>query len=192
MAYTTVTEVEIQAKPSVRVCQEGQHCELENANCEASYNCIVTWKISKVHQKKLAAEGVLYSPPFYTGQKAGYKLRLFLYNMDGDGSGRGTHLSFFHTLMRGEYDALLTWPFKQKFAMILQDQDQQKHIAKCFKPDLSDAESMASFQRPSPHSEMNIPFGCPKFAPLSVLDKPSYIKDETMILKCIINTTGAG
>ena len=33
--------------------------------------------------------------------------------MDGDGSGRNTHLSFFLTIMRGEYDALLQWPFKQ-------------------------------------------------------------------------------
>ena len=110
--------------------------------------------------------------------------------MDGDGSGKGTHLSFFLTLMRGEYDALLTWPFKQKVTLILQDQDQQQHIAKWFKPDLSAEGCSDSFQRPSPHSEMNVPFGCPKFAPLSVLDDPSYVKDDTMIFKCIVDTTG--
>ena len=39
--------------------------------------------------------------------------------MDGDGSGKGTHLSFFLTLIRGEYDALVTWPFRQTAAMTL-------------------------------------------------------------------------
>jgi len=39
--------------------------------------------------------------------------------MDGDGSGKGTHLSFL-TIMRREYDALLTWPFKQAVTLMLQ------------------------------------------------------------------------
>ena len=106
--------------------------------------------------------------------------------------GKGTHLSFFLTLMRGEYDALLTWPFQQKVTLILQDQDQLKHIAKWFKPDLSDAGCINSFQRPSPHSDMNVAWGCPKFVPLSILDNPSYIKDGTMIFRCIVDTTATG
>ena len=180
--------VETPGKSCVRICQEGQHYDEKNISYECNYNCIFTWKIPKVSQKKLAAKNVLYSPPFYTGQNAGYKLRLFLY-MDGDGSGKGTYLSFFIAVMRGEYDAQLTWPFKQKVTLILQDQDHlQQHIAKWFKPDPT--EYNTSFHRPSPHSEMNIPaFGCPKFAPLSVLDNPSYVKDDTMMLRCIIDTT---
>ena len=39
--------------------------------------------------------------------------------MDGDGSGKGTHLSFFLTVMKGEYDALLQWPFKQTVTLML-------------------------------------------------------------------------
>ena len=81
----------------------------------------------------------------------------------------------------------LTWPFQQKVTLILEDQDHQQHIAKWFKPEA--AEYNASFQRPSMHSEMNVAFGFPKFAPLAVLDDPSYIKDDTMILRCIIDTT---
>lgn len=38
-------------------------------------------------------------------------LRLYL---NGDGSGRGTHLSLFFVVMKGKYDALLKWPFSQK------------------------------------------------------------------------------
>ena len=175
------------AKPSVRQSQEGQRYEsVENTGCECSYNFCYTWRVPEV-QQKLAAGNVLYSPPFYTEKKGGYKMCLFLY-MDGDGSGRGTHLSFFIVLMKGEYDALLTWPFEQKVTLILQDQDQQKHIIKWFKPDPSDAGSIDSFQRPSPDSDMNVASGCPEFVPLSVMDNPSYAKDGTMIFRCIINT----
>lgn len=34
--------------------------------------------------------------------------------LNGDGTGRGTHLSLFFVLMRGPHDALLRWPFNQK------------------------------------------------------------------------------
>ena len=52
--------------------------------------------------------------------------------MDGDGSGKGTHLSFFLTVMKGEYDALLQWPFKQTVTLMLLDQD----VIQSFKPHL--------------------------------------------------------
>lgn len=37
--------------------------------------------------------------------------RLYL---NGDGMGKGTHVSLFFVVMRGMYDALLKWPFRQK------------------------------------------------------------------------------
>ena len=176
-------------KPSVQQCQEGQQYTLESGGCECSYNCRFAWKITDV-QKKLAARNItLYSPPFYTEQKkGGYKVCLFLY-LDGDGSGKGTHLSFYVAVMKGEHDALLTWPFKQKVTLILEDQDhQQGNIAHWFKPDPT--EYNASFQRPSLHSEMNVAFGFPTFAPLTVLDNPSYVKDDILRLHCITDITG--
>ena len=54
----------------------------------------------------------LYSQPFYT-DRYGYKMCGRVY-LNGDGMGKGTHLSLFFVLMRGEYDALLEWPFRQK------------------------------------------------------------------------------
>ena len=54
----------------------------------------------------------LYSQPFYTGCY-GFKM-CGRVTLNGDGMGKGTHLSLFFVLMRGEYDALLEWPFRQK------------------------------------------------------------------------------
>lgn len=56
----------------------------------------------------------MYSSPtaFYTS-KYGYKMCLRIY-LNGDGTGRGSHLSLFFVVMRGLSDALLKWPFNQK------------------------------------------------------------------------------
>ena len=109
-----------------------------------SYSGTFIWKIPEVQRRRGEARSgrtvSLYSAPFYTGHH-GYKMCLRLY-MDGDGSGRGTHLSFFLTLMRGEYDALLTWPFRQTVTLTLLDQDRQKDIFQSFRPD----PSSSSFQ----------------------------------------------
>ena len=43
--------------------------------------------------------------------------------LNGDGLGKGTHLSFFLVLMRGPFDALLTWLFKQKVMLTLINQE---------------------------------------------------------------------
>lgn len=52
------------------------------------------------------------SAAFYTS-KYGYKMCLRIY-LNGDGTGRGSHLSLFFVVMRGQSDALLKWPFNQK------------------------------------------------------------------------------
>ena len=151
-----------------------------------SYSGTFIWKIPEVQRRRGEARSgrtvSLYSAPFYTSCH-GYKMCLRLY-MDGDGSGKGTHLSFFLTLMRGEYDALLIWPFGQMVTLTRLDQDRQKDIFQSFRPD----PSSSSFQRPI--NEMNVASGCPKFAPLSILENPSYVKDDTMFLKCRIDVTG--
>ena len=36
---------------------------------------------------------------------------------------------------------------------------------------------------------MNVASGCPEFAKLSVLDDPSYVKDDIMYIKAIVDTT---
>ena len=151
-----------------------------------SYSGVFVWKIPEVtrrrHEARMGRTISLYSAPFYTSRH-GYKLCLRLY-MNGDGSGKGNHLSFFLTVMKGEFDSLLQWPLKQTVSLILLDQDRQRNIIQSFRPE----PSSASFQRP--RMEMNVASGCPNFAPLSVLDNSSYVKDDTMFLKCVIDRLG--
>ena len=151
-----------------------------------SYSGVFIWKIPEIgrrrHEARMGRTLSLYSAPFYTSRH-GYKLCLRLY-MNGDGSGKGSHLSFFLTVMRGEFDSLLRWPFRQTVSLILLDQDRQRDIVQTFRPE----PNSASFQRP--RLEMNVASGCPTFAPLSVLDNSSYVKEDTMFLKCVVDRTG--
>ena len=124
----------------------------------------------------------VYSAPFFTSP-FGYKLRLRLY-LNGDGAGEGTHLSFFLNIMKGDNDAMLSWPFQQKVVLMLLDQDKEKNIAKGFRPHPSDL----SFHRPK--TKMNNGCGFIKFAPLSVLSNPKYVRNDSLYLKVIIVKTG--
>ncbi|MBZ3873627.1 TNF receptor-associated factor 1 [Sciurus carolinensis] len=154
---------------------------------EASFDGTFLWKITNVarrcHESACGRTISLFSPAFYTA-KYGYKLCLRLY-LNGDGSGKRTHLSLFIVIMRGEYDALLPWPFRNKVTFMLLDQNNREHAIDAFRPDLSSA----SFQRPQ--SETNVASGCPLFFPLSRLHSPkhAYVKDDTMFLKCIVETS---
>ena len=56
---------------------------------------------------------VYYSQPFYTHPQ-GYKFCLQI-NANGDGEGFRTHVSVYATLMRGEHDQHLQWPFTGEF-----------------------------------------------------------------------------
>ena len=64
-----------------------------------------------------------FSPPFYTHPQ-GYKMCLSV-NANGSGDGRGTHVSVFAFLMKGEFDDHLSWPFRGHVtvAMLNQVQD---------------------------------------------------------------------
>ncbi|NXN00433.1 TRAF2 factor, partial [Sylvia borin] len=152
---------------------------------QASYDGIFLWKITEVGRKlqdSVTGRTVsLYSPAFYTA-KYGYKVCLRVY-LNGDGTGKGTHLSLFFVVMKGDYDALLPWPFRHKVTFMLLDQNNREHVIDAFRPDLTSA----SFQRPV--TDMNVASGCPMFLPLAKLQSPkhAYVKEDTLFLKCIID-----
>lgn len=146
----------------------------------ASYGGVMIWKICDYSRRKQEAvigrTLSLYSQPFYSDQ-FGYKMCGRVY-LQGDGIGKGSHLSFYFVVMRGEYDALLQWPFRKQVTLALLDQDRSgRDILERFEPD----PCSNSFTRPT--SEMNIASGCPQFVCHRILEMPSYIKDDTLFLK---------
>ena len=163
------------------------HSELElqlQASLASTHNGAFLWRIPEMGRKTIDAiigtNTSIDSPPFYTGRN-GYKMCIRVH-LNGDGDVKTTHLSIFFVLMKGEYDPLLQWPFDYKVSLVVVDQDQKKHLVQTFKPNLQSS----SFQRPK--SDMNVASGCPEFAQLSILDDPSYVKDDVMYIKAIVDT----
>jgi len=150
-----------------------------------SYDGTLTWKITEFTKRRQEALSgrtpSFYSPPFYTS-KTGYKMCVRMY-LNGDGMGKGTHVSVFFVIMRGQYDAMLKWPFSQKVTLMFLDQNNKDHVLDAFKPD----PTSSSFKRPT--SEMNIASGCPHFLPLQKLDSTTnaYVKDDVAFLKIIVS-----
>ena len=151
----------------------------------SSYDGQLLWKISDYARKRNDAvtgqQVSFYSPCFFTS-RYGYKMCARIY-LNGDGMGRGTHISIFFVIMRGQYDALLRWPFRQKVTFMLLDQDNVEHVIDAFRPD----PNSSSFQRP--RRETNIASGCPMFCSLAELNNHAYVRDDTMFLKIIVDTT---
>ena len=154
-----------------------------------SYNGTLLWKITNVHERiqeaKSGRQTSFYSPPFYTDRN-GFRMCSRIY-LNGDGNGRHTHLSLFFVILKGGYDALLKWPFRQKVTFILIDQSQsesKENVYDAFRPD----PNSSSFRRPI--SEMNIASGLPVFCSLGKLMSTDheYIKDNTMFIKIIVDT----
>uniref|UniRef100_A0A8C5PEP9 TNF receptor-associated factor n=1 Tax=Leptobrachium leishanense TaxID=445787 RepID=A0A8C5PEP9_9ANUR len=154
-----------------------------------SYNGKLIWKITDYERKKKdAIEGrvtSIFSHNFYTS-RCGYHLRARAY-LNGDGSGKGGYLSLFFVVLKGDFDSLLPWPFKQKVTLILLDQSGKKnHIIDVFKAD----PNSSSFKRPE--GEMNIASGCPRFVSHQQLENPKcgcYIKDDTLFVKVAVDLT---
>ena len=152
----------------------------------SSYDGVLLWKIPDYARCKNDAitgrQTSFYSPCFYTSRH-GYKMCARIY-LNGDGMGKGTHISVFFVVMRGQFDALLRWPFRQKVTIMILDQDNTEHVIDAFRPD----PNSASFQRP--RREMNIASGCPLFCALTELNKHAYVRDDTMFMKIIVDTSG--
>lgn len=148
-----------------------------------SFNGTLVWKISDFARRRQDAisgrQVSFYSPTFYTSRQ-GYKMCSRIY-LNGDGIGKGTHISLFFVLMRGEYDALLQFPFVYKVTSKLLDQDFVEDVVDAFRPD----PNSSSFQRPK--REANIASGSPLFMPLSNLHARNYVKDDTMFIKVIVD-----
>lgn len=143
------------------------------------------WKISEFARRRNEAvsgqQVSFYSPAFPTS-KYGYKMCARIY-LNGDGMGRGTHISVFFVVMRSQYDAILRWPFRQKVTFMLMDQDNVEHVIDAFRPD----PSSSSFQRP--RRETNIASGCPMFCSLTELNNHAYVRDDAMFIKIIVDTS---
>ena len=140
-----------------------------------------TWRIdgfSEVLRKaKIGEETRIESSPFY---RCGYKCKMSI-NPNGLSSGENTHLSVYLIIMKGEYDATLTWPFDKNFTFTLIDQQENEHNRENIVESTALDPKSSSFARPV--KEQNLGWGYPKFVSHEKLQKRRYIVDDTIFVQ---------
>ena len=93
------------------------HCKIASNSpfMTTTDNGMSLWKMPQFSQRMEDARSgkytSIFSLPFYSS-RYGYKMCLRLYIL-GDGIGKSTHMSLFFVVMKGEFDAILQWPFTQ-------------------------------------------------------------------------------
>ncbi|KAL9958084.1 hypothetical protein ACROYT_G035053 [Oculina patagonica] len=132
-----------------------------------------TWKITsfanKSRQAKDKVKKYVESDPFYM---YGYKFKLRMYP-NGYGIGENTHLSIYIVIMKGGYDAILSWPFKKKVKLTLIDQQEnlveQKNVIAQFIPDNR------------PKEEENAGYRFSKFISQEEINSRRYLVNDTLL-----------
>ena len=148
------------------------------------YPRVFVWKINNfnemLRQVKTGRENKwLESVPFYT-KHYGYKLKVKFYP-NGQNSGKSTHLSVYIVVMKGEYDAILAWPFKKKVRVTLIDQQvdpvERQNVVK----------SVSLNEQPKngarPINEENSGWGYHEFISHEELFSRSYLVDDTLFFQ---------
>ncbi|XP_029192548.1 TNF receptor-associated factor 4-like [Acropora muricata] len=156
-------------------------------------NSQLIWRIEdytrKLKEARAGNADTLFSPTFTTS-KHGYRLCASVC-LNGDGKGKGTHMSVFISVLKGAFDSLLKWPFDYRVTFYLLDQDedhlQRKHIKFSIKPNPC-PENEPFLGRPK--LEKNASFGGAKFAKHEEIDTRHYVKDDTIFLKIAIDCDG--
>ncbi|XP_057606017.1 TNF receptor-associated factor 6 isoform X3 [Hippopotamus amphibius kiboko] len=164
---------------------EDKVAEIEAQQC----NGIYIWKIGNfgMHLKSQEEEKpvVIHSPGFYTG-RPGYKLCMRLHLQLPSAQRCANYISLFVHTMQGEYDSHLPWPFQGTIRLTILDQSEapvrQNH------EEIMDAKpELLAFQRPTiPRNPKG--FGYVTFMHLEALRQRTFIKDDTLLVRCEVST----
>lgn len=144
------------------------------------------------YQEKKESDHHEYLAPIYT-HFGGYKFCLEVV-ANGDGHGKGTHVSVHIHLMQGDNDDNLRWPFKGtiKLSLLNQLEDGQQHTGQAFSPQPEISKSACARvikgQRASNRwgqsqfiSHQDLGYNVPK--------NSQFLKDDTLFLRvdgCIV------
>ena len=165
---------------------EDQNFELNKTVADMekkTLNGELLWKIDKLDfrmaQAKLGKVAALHSAPCYTKQyEYKYCVRLYL---QGDGEGRGTHISIFFVVMKSEFDELLQWPMrKQVIIQLLNLRNEADSVIETFFSNTR----LSSFQRPT--ENMNVAVEYPRLISIEQFLNRGFVKDNSTFIKVTV------
>ena len=165
---------------------EDQNLELNKTVADMekkTLNGELLWKIDKLDfrmaQAKLGKVAALHSAPCYTKQyEYKYCVRLYL---QGDGEGRGTHISIFFVVMKSEFDELLQWPMrKQVIIQLVNLRNEADSVIETFFSNTR----LSSFQRPT--ENMNVAVEYPRLISIEQFLNRGFVKDNSTFIKVTV------
>ena len=115
----------------------------------------------------------------------GYKMRLRIY-LNGDVTVKGTHMSVYFQLMKGEFDDCMEWPFNKIITIVLIHPDDK---SKCYTLSIYDAQkknekSWKNFGKPD--TDVNKACRFTKFVTLEKLHADGLIKNDILYIRTAI------
>ena len=165
---------------------EDENLELSKAVVDMeskTLNGELLWKIDKLDfrmaQAKLGKVAALHSAPCYTKQyEYKYCVRLYL---QGDGEGKGTHISIFFVVMKSEFDELLQWPMrKQVIIQLVNLRNEADRVIETFFSNTR----LSSFQRPT--ENMNVAVEYPRLISIEQFLNRGFVKDNSTFIKVTV------
>lgn len=126
---------------------------------------------------RLKRKDMGWSPAAFYTHPQGYKMLLCV-DVYGNGTGKGTHMSVFLSLLKGEFDEHLKWPFRASITVRLENQDDEEtHYEEVIKYHDSTPEVTAG--RVQEEGRQGRPWGKGKFIAHSEL-YGKYLKDNCL------------
>ena len=155
-----------------------------SSNTSSSWPIEVT--VTEFHMRKMY-DSVYISPPFYT-HKNGYKMRLEVYP-NGCGNGKGTQISLFARLLKGENDCNLKWPTNINLTIeLINWLEDDSHFTDAI--NFTKAVSGACNQVTGTKEKADLPWGIHKFCAHSILYEAThniqFIEDDCIRVRVIM------
>jgi len=161
------------------------------AQLSNKFSSNLVWRIDDYSElmkdAKSGKRSIIFSPPFYSGRNGYYMaISMALY---GDGDSKGKYNAIFVTILKGEYDALLHWPFLCPITFTLIEQrrdDKVKNAVHVLRP------AATKKNRPflgRPFGARNPSFGVQQFVELNEMRTRSYVRDDAIFIRVDIDTS---
>ena len=159
-----------------------KYLALASSKGDSLYSTQSTFQLASF-QKHKTNNDTIYSPPFYTGP-GGYKMCVRV-DANGNGIGKGTHVSLFIYLMRGEYDDHLSWPFPGIVTIELLNQVQNRNhhsTTTLFSVEFAESQRVVNAERASSgHGQQKcIPHTSLEY---NVTKNYQYLKDDSLYFR---------
>ena len=150
-------------------------------------NGVFYWRLrgysDMVREAERGETSVRHSKGFYT-EFYGYKLCLRV-NINVSESSHSSHVSLFVHFLKGEFDDILEWPFNGKITITIMDQNNDCSKRKPISETLLSKPDLAAFHRPRTHRNHK-GFGYMEFAPVAMLDNGTFIKDDILLIRVVV------